>query len=214
MKKELADKKAGIQKPKPERTAENKSHGQAVLPYVAGVSERMRRIMRKYRLTAPLRPHRTLRQMLVHPKDKIEDLQKCGTVYQIDCLSCDKAYIGETGRKLEIRKGEHLDESEKVNSRRKTRSTSQNEDNSKLKSGIAQHLRDNNHIMNWDSTKIIDRESNRKRRWIKEAIHVRKRGAQNTMNRDEGGYELSHVWDPVLRQAPTGARRRHPKQHS
>ena len=74
VKKELADKKAGIQKPKPERTTENKSRGQAVLPYVAGVSERMRRIMRKYRLTAPLRPHRTLRQMLVHPKDKIEDL--------------------------------------------------------------------------------------------------------------------------------------------
>ena len=207
VKKELADKKAGLQKPKPDRTEDQKSRGMQVLPYVAGITERVRRVMRKYRLTAPARPYRTLRQLLVHPKDKIDELQKCGSVYQIDCMSCDKVYIGETGRKLETRREEHKAESEKVTAVRRTRSTSTTEDTSKLKSGIAQHLRDHNHVMNWDSTKIIDREDNKKRRWIKEAIHVRKHGAQNTMNRDEGGYELSHIWDPVLnRPAPNGAR--------
>ena len=32
--------------------------------------------------------------------------------------------------------------------------------------------------------------------WIKEAIWIRK--TKPTMNRDEGGYRLSHVWDSLL----------------
>ena len=147
VKKELADKKAGIQKPKPDRTEDQKSRGMQVLPYVAGITERVRRVMRKYRLTAPARPYRTLRQLLVHPKDKIDELQKCGSVYQIDCMSCDKVYIGETGRKLETRREEHKAESEKVTAVRKTRSSSPTENIPKLKSEIAHHLRDHNYVM-------------------------------------------------------------------
>ena len=34
--------------------------------------------------------------LLVHPKDKIPDLQKCGVVYQIICPQCQHLYVGET----------------------------------------------------------------------------------------------------------------------
>jgi len=34
-------------------------------------------------------------------------------------------------------------------------------------------------------------------RWIKQAIHIRKEG-QQAMNRDEGGYQLSHAYDRFL----------------
>ena len=53
--------------------------------------------------------------------------------------------------------------------------------------------------MDWDNVSVIDRDSEKIPRWIREAMHVRKLGEGIAMNRDEGGYELSHVWDPLLR---------------
>ena len=44
---------------------------------------------------------------------------------------------------------------------------------------------------------MIDRESDRPTRWIKEAVHIRKQGHQ-AMNRDEGSYQLSHAYDRFL----------------
>ena len=164
-----------------------------VLPYVQGVTERIQRSMKKHGIETPCRPHLTLRQILVHPKDKIEELQKCGVVYDISCFNCPQHYIGETGRKLCTRLDEHMKETEKVNTKTKTRSTSVSEDTSKFKSAVSEHTRDNNHIMNFDSIKIIDREDHKKRRWIKEAIQVRKLKEGVPMNRDEGNYELAHV---------------------
>jgi len=44
--------------------------------------------------------------ILVHPKDRQEkeDLTEC--VYKVPCANCsDKTYIGETGRKFEVRSG-------------------------------------------------------------------------------------------------------------
>ena len=52
-------------------------------------------------------------------------------------------------------------------------------------------------MINWAKTTVIDRESHRPTRWIKEAIHIRKEG-QQAMNRDEGSYQLSHAYDHFL----------------
>ena len=167
--------------------------------------------MKKHGIETPAKPHRTLRQILVHPKDKVEDSQKCGVVYCVPCLSCPQKYVGESGRKLGTRMEEHKKETDKVTAPRKTRSTSVSEDTSQFKSAISEHTRDNNHIMDWDNTNILERESNRNRRWIREAIQVRKLEEGVPMNRDEGGYELAHIWDPLLRPAPkpSGRGRQH-----
>ena len=58
--------------------------------------------------------------------------------------------------------------------------------------------------MDWDNSRIITSESNKLKRWMKEAIEIRKR-AQDTINRDEGAYMLSHTWDSIL-QKPAGGR--------
>jgi len=44
---------------------------------------------------------------------------------------------------------------------------------------------------------ILDRESDRGTRWIKEAVHIRNKG-RSSMNRDEGSYTLSHMHDRFL----------------
>ena len=46
------------------------SKGLAVIPYVEGLSETAERIFRKYGINTAMKPYRTLRQLLVHPKDQ------------------------------------------------------------------------------------------------------------------------------------------------
>ena len=65
---------------------------------------------------------KTLKTVLVHPKDKQEkkDLTEC--VYKVLCANCDKTYIGETGRKFGVRLQEHGTEVESKTGRTFTRS--------------------------------------------------------------------------------------------
>ena len=52
------------------------------------------------------------------------------------------------------------------------------------KSGVTDHARQLNHVMDWDSAKIVAREADCKLRGIKEAITIRR--VKENMNRDEG----------------------------
>ena len=60
-----------------------------------------------------MKPHSTLRTLLVHPKDKTGP--KKG-VYTIDCAGCSKKYVGETKRKLKASERTYRTETEKVGS--------------------------------------------------------------------------------------------------
>ena len=77
-----------------------------ILPYVKGVTEGISRILNKHRVS--VKPKLTIRNFLVHPKDKVDKLDKSEIVYKIPCKSCDQVYIGETGRKFGTRMKEHL----------------------------------------------------------------------------------------------------------
>ena len=46
------------------------SKGLLVIPYVEGLSETAERIFCKYGINTAVKPYRTLRQLLVHPKDQ------------------------------------------------------------------------------------------------------------------------------------------------
>mgnify|MGYP005700522205 CR=1 FL=1 len=67
---QLKDKREGKTKEKKDKTKESKSNGSVTIPYVMGVTrgvtERVCRIMKKHGITTSAKPHRTLRQILVH----------------------------------------------------------------------------------------------------------------------------------------------------
>jgi len=71
------------------------SKGLAVIPYVEGLSETAERIFRKYGINMAMKPYRTLRQLLVHPKDQrtVEQTGEC--VCRIPCHNCDCIHILE-----------------------------------------------------------------------------------------------------------------------
>ena len=73
-----------------------------MLPYVANLSESVQRIWRSYNITTSFKPAETLRRHLVHPKDKIDKIQKSDVIYHIQCsnVDCRDTYIGETPQPL------------------------------------------------------------------------------------------------------------------
>ena len=159
------------------------------LPYVQGVTEPVQRILKHHDITSAVRPHRNLRQILVHPKDKVEDKHKTDCVYQFPSKTCNMCYIGETGRTFGTRLKEHRKEVETVTSRRFTREA-------RKCPHITDHADRHNCVIDWEGAKVVDKETNRCARWIKEAIWIR--NTKPTLNRDEGGYSLSKVWDSLL----------------
>ena len=64
------------------------------------------------------------------------------------------------------------------------------------KSAVTDHARQLNHMIDWDSAKIVTREADWKMRGIKEAITIRR--VKENMNRDEGRYTLSHLYDDLI----------------
>ena len=191
---------------KKQKEQNQESRGVVTLPYVRGVTERIQRVMKKHNISTPIKPYVKLRQLLVHPKDKIEPHNKCNVIYEIPCQSCNKTYIGETGRSFITRQKEHKKECEKETAQRQTRSIKEQAQQENLKSAITDHCKRENHVMDWDKARVIKQENNRYHRWIKEAIEIRKRGP-DTMNRDEGAFMLSHTWTSILGGGRTHSRR-------
>ena len=95
---------------KPVRKKELKSRGMVTIPYVKRLSEAFSRILKTYRICTAVRPHTTLRNLLLHPKDRISDEEKPEVVYKIPCKYCERVYVGETGRPLGARVKEHRKE--------------------------------------------------------------------------------------------------------
>ena len=99
--------KVKVQKQQPKTMKKNtkmdkaKSKGMVVIPYVEEVK-------------TGVKPHRTLRNMLVHPKDKRDPSQTAEAIYEISCKNCPKSYVGETGRLFRTRRFEHKTETEKL----------------------------------------------------------------------------------------------------
>ena len=87
-----------------------------------------------------VKPHCTLRRLLVHSKDKVRTLKKANYVYRIPCKNCDKSYAGKTGRSLGLRMKEHRKEAEKSESRPYTRSSKSLKASEIHKSAITDHV--------------------------------------------------------------------------
>ena len=115
-------------------------------------------------------------------------------------------FLSISGRAFGVRLQEHRQEVSQRDVRAYTRSTSRSLAGEQNKSAVTDHAISLNHVIDWDQAKVIDRESNRVDRWIKEAIHIRKE-QDKSMNRDEGSYQLSHIYDNLFAPNLSGERR-------
>ncbi len=53
-----------------------------------------------------------------------------------------------------------------------------------------------NHEIDWAGAKVLDKEANKRKRHVREALWIRR--TEGVINRDEGNYELPHVYDYII----------------
>ena len=126
--------------------------------YIQGVSEAGTRILLTIDVQVHMKPFRTLRKILSHPKDRIPD-DKSNIVYNINCRDCDASYIGEMGRAFKTRMLEDRRAVEKMDF-----STS----------ALAQHVWEHDHHIDWTSMCALGTESHYRLRLSREAIYIRR----------------------------------------
>lgn len=149
---------------------------QLCIPYVRGVSEKIRRISKTYNIRTSFKSSRTLREVLTKTKPQHPTNTK-NCIYEVPC-ECGEVYIGETKRPLHVRIEEH-----KKNTQR----------GETTKSGIANHVWDNQHHIQWSEAKVLAKEDHWYKRKFKEAVFIDKKRAFSQQS-----VEIPNVWRPLL----------------
>nr|XP_023023038.1 uncharacterized protein LOC111511257 [Leptinotarsa decemlineata] len=125
-------------------------------------TDKISRILRRHNISTSFVPERTIRSMLRNPKDQIP-LESQGV-----CHDCGRTYIGQTNRRINIRKDEHkLAVEGKVTT-----------------SSLFQYVLQTGHNINFDNTAILASNENFYSRTIREAIEIEKR-PNNIKKRDD-----------------------------
>ena len=150
------------------------------IPYIAGMSDKIKRIGNKFNVRTVFKTKDTLRSILTRTKPLNEEQNSKNCIYSIPC-ECGKYYIGETSRPLNVRIKEHQNLIKKYQIE---------------KSKIAEHAWNNNHKILWNNTKILSKESISTRRKIKETAYI-------LLNKDECvssfSVELDNTWLSILK---------------
>ncbi len=75
-----------------------------VLPYIKGLTEPLKCLLKPYGIRVTTKPLLTLEQMLPLLKDRPPSEEQTNVVYPINCADCSWSYIGEMGRAFITRK--------------------------------------------------------------------------------------------------------------
>lgn len=86
------------------------------------------------------------------PREKSSDC-----VYRIDCLGCNKVYVGETTQRLETRIKQH-----------EATVRSQSEP----KTALARHAKSTGHALNFDDVHVLEHNNNKRKLQICEINHI------------------------------------------
>ena len=91
-------------------TNEATNKGHVVISYTQGLCESIKKICGRYGIQTHFKGGRTIKSLLVSPKDKDPMVNQSGANYWYQCgdLTCDDEYIGETSRTFVERYKEHL----------------------------------------------------------------------------------------------------------
>ena len=161
----------------PQKDKDSKGH--IVIPYTHGLVESIKKICSKYGIQTHFKGNRTIKEMLVKPKDKDPRERKSGAIYWYQCgeLTCDGVHRGDIQdlwRKIQGTPKRTL-----------IHPCTQHSGRTYHKPRELHHHR---------------REDHGLARTINESIYIRVKNP--TLIRNVGKYNLHHIWDRVLFNTP------------
>ena len=145
------------------------SSATVVIPFFDQTTQAIQRILRPLGIRVVGRPCQWTWSLQRQLKDPVDPKDETGAVYAINCKDCPGVYIGETGRTVRVRMAEH--------------SAHARHGRADL-SAAAEHAILKDHRLDWENPEVIDRDRKTLNRRVKEALLIRKRGAQ--LNKDNG----------------------------
>jgi hypothetical protein len=145
------------------------------IPYLPGLSERIKRTFKRVGSDVYFRPPFSLRGVL--SKKRPKGMERLGLVYRIPCGDCGWSYVGETGRSLRVRISEH---------KRAVKNFS-------TSSEIANHVWEYGHKMRWEAAVVLAEEKDHFKRVFKEAWFTRQQHSGNRVF-----HELSGAWNVLF----------------
>ncbi|XP_065658414.1 uncharacterized protein LOC136082928 [Hydra vulgaris] len=156
------------------------------LPWVPGLSPKLRKIFRKAGYRAVFKSNPNLRSLLTSKnKTKLPSNSQPGT-YIIKC-NCSKVYIGETKMQVSTRMHQHQ------------KSINENKPN---QSALAYHKTFCKENIIWEKTRTLKVENKKFENKIREALEIQNNmcSARNGgINLDEGQYVKTMFWTPFLK---------------
>ena len=136
---------------------ENSRKNLLIVPYNASLDHHVP-ILKKAGIDLVFTYPNTTRKALIHNNYNLVEKSSPPCIYTIPCGVCPKVYIGETGRTLEKRIGEHK------NDVRLARDSN----------ACFVHMRNEGHNINWKEAKVVHKSSNGYERKMLEALMIQK----------------------------------------
>ena len=144
------------------------------IPYVNELSENLQKLFKKYDINICHKNFNLLSKNFSKLKAKTPMNKKSNIIYQIPCNNCSGIYIGQTSQYLENRLKSH-----KYDKKNKT--------------ALNNHERTKNHTFNFEKTKILKSENNKKKREFLEMIEIQKNKNSINDKKDVDGLSKNYI---------------------
>lgn len=139
------------------------------LPYIPGLTDRLKKTLRKYNITVACKMDNTIGKLFTHTKYVVPKLKRSNLIYNADCLMCPMKYVGETGQRLTNRNSGHKTD---IKAGKLTETTA-----------LCQHAVQKKHNIDFDGIKILGHAINKYERRIAESMHIVR--TPNAMNKKD-----------------------------
>ena len=150
------------------------------LPNIDGLTQQLRKILKPTNTKIAVKNIKTVGSLYSKTKDKTNTMNKSNVVYRIPCKDCPAAYIGQTSRTLKMRIISHKSDCKTGNNT----------------CALAEHIRDNQHQMNYEEAKILDIDTATTRRCFKEMCRIQQE--ENCNNKKGDIDKLSHIYSYLI----------------
>ena len=147
------------------------------IPYHRTFFNKCKYFLNKFNIIPIPKINKNLQTFVRLGKDKCKKMDKCGTVYKINCKNCDVCYIGESKRPLNVRISEH-------------------KNNKNEKAVINLHQKNFNHKFEFENVEILDSEKTWFNRRVSEMLYLQTH--TTNLNAKQDFLKLQDTYLPFL----------------
>ncbi|KAM0724705.1 hypothetical protein ACS0PU_009089 [Formica fusca] len=156
----------------------NESVSYFTIPFVHTISHKFKNIIKDLDVRLSYCSLNKLSCFIKVHKDVLPSASCTNVIYMINCADCDASYVGQTGRRLQTRIGEHRNHIRR---------------NSTVSSVITDHRLEFDHDFDWDHVRILDSEKYLNKRLISEMLFIRRQINGLNLQTDTEGLHQTYI---------------------